>query len=146
MTFVAIAALNFGAIRALSNNRTPLNNNAIDVLGLGALPMANVLVVGILIGQSRRGSRSFLLGFELFGAAALATHVAWANFFTEQSVMPFLHLVLSPLARTIGQNRPVVHIPIFYTVAAVMLGLPQAAFALIGESLSRKFTIAERPV
>ncbi len=56
MVFVAIAALNFGAIRALSNIRTPLNNNTIDVLSLGALPMANVLAVGILTGQQRRGS------------------------------------------------------------------------------------------
>jgi hypothetical protein len=69
MVLVAIAALNFGAIRALWYDlATGRNSNRLEVLGLGALPMANVLAVGLWINLGRRGSRPFLLGFEVFGA------------------------------------------------------------------------------
>jgi hypothetical protein len=39
----------------------------IGALALGAIPMANVLAVGLLIGVWRRGRRPFLWGFETFG-------------------------------------------------------------------------------
>jgi hypothetical protein len=102
--------------------------------------MANVLTVGLLIGRRRGGGRPFLLGFEAFGAAALMLDLALVGFFAEGSVMPYLYLVLKPLARTIG-----LHVPVFYAIAAVMLGLPQLAFALIGGILSRRFGIADWP-
>jgi hypothetical protein len=103
--------------------------------------MANILTVGLLIGRRHRGSRPFLLGFEAFGAAALVLYLALVGLFAEGSVMPYLYLVLKPLAKTIG-----LHIPVFYSVTAVMLGLPQLAFALIGGVLSRQFAIAEWPL
>ena len=78
MAFVAVAALDLGARRALNDlanrllmlthsNRLP---HMIHALLMGALPMANVLVLALVIGHRRRGSR-FLLGFEVFGATAL---------------------------------------------------------------------------
>ena len=155
MIFVAIAALNFGALRIWSDfkradiynetstwilNRSDYHNMLVDdALVTGALPMANVLVVGLLIGLRRRRSPPFLSGFEVFGATALALYVAGAIFFTEELVMPYLNLVLKPLARTIG-IRPflsTVKLLILASVAAVMLGLPQLAFALIGGFLFR---------
>jgi hypothetical protein len=44
--------------------------------------MANVLAVGILVGQQSPRSRPFLLGFEAFGAMALAFYVALVSFCT----------------------------------------------------------------
>ena len=69
----------------------------------------------------------------MFGAAALVLYLALVGFFAEESVMPYLYLVLKPLARTIG-----LHIPVFYAISAVMLGLPQLVFARLGGLLSRK--------
>ena len=46
--------------RSLVPNRRP------EVVS-GALPMANVLAVGLLIAQQRPGSRPFMLGFGAFG-------------------------------------------------------------------------------
>ena len=46
-----------------------------DSLVVGALPMANVLVAGLLIARQRPRSRPFLLGFEVFSAIALALYV-----------------------------------------------------------------------
>ncbi len=58
MVFVAIVALNFGMIRASFGFELYVAQSLL----LGALPMANVLAVGILIGQWHPGSRQFLLG------------------------------------------------------------------------------------
>jgi hypothetical protein len=140
MVVIAVVALNLTAMRAVSDIRSHTNNHGVAILALGVLPMANILAVGLLIGRRQRGSRPFLLGFEAFGAAALVVYLALVGFFAEGSVMPYLYLVLNPLAKTIG-----LHIPVFYSVTAVMLGLPQLAFALIGGVLSRQFAIAESP-
>ena len=76
---------------------------------LGALPMANVLAVGILIGQRRPGSRPFLLGFEAFGAMALALFVALASFACPREVViPYLAPLLAPMEKIIGPDRPFV--------------------------------------
>jgi hypothetical protein len=64
MFAIAIAALDFAAIRAFLDYPGPFG----EELLLGALPMSNVMAVGILIGRWRPGSSSFLLGFEKFGA------------------------------------------------------------------------------
>ena len=58
MVFVAIVALNFGAIRA-SFGFEPYVAQA---LRPGALPMANVLAGGIRIGSTASGKPEFLLG------------------------------------------------------------------------------------
>jgi hypothetical protein len=71
MVAVAIAGINFAAIRALLD----LNGTAAQLLLVGALPMANVLIVGIMIARQRVRSRPFLLGFEVFGAIALALYI-----------------------------------------------------------------------
>jgi hypothetical protein len=75
MAFVAVIALEFGAIRALSVIQLRANIEGsrhlslmIGALALGAVPMANVLAVGLLIGLWRRGTHPFLWGFETFGA------------------------------------------------------------------------------
>ena len=74
MVAVAIAAFDFAAIRALVDSPSPAG----DELLFGALPMANVLVAGLLIGRQRPHSRPFFVGFELFGAIALASYIALA--------------------------------------------------------------------
>ena len=72
MVFVAVAALDFAAIRALVSS----NSLVAGLLLVGALPMANVLAVGLLVAQRWPRSRPFLLGFEVFGAMGLTLYVA----------------------------------------------------------------------
>ncbi len=76
---VAIAALNFAAIRAIFDPGINPNEVRAILLLLGALPMANVLVVGMLIGQQRPGSRRFLMEFVGFGATALTFFIAFTT-------------------------------------------------------------------
>jgi hypothetical protein len=137
MVAVAVAAINFAPIRAL--NDPGLGG---VLLVVGALPVANVLVVGMLIARKRPGSRPFLLGFEVFGALALALYIVVATF-SRSGVGPlnrYLFLVLDPLSPVIHPYTYVgVAIELF--VGSVMLVGPQLVFALIGGFLSRKFKV-----
>jgi hypothetical protein len=146
MVAVAIAALDFGAIRAFLGHRA----NVVDerrgfLLLLGALPMANVLALGILIGQRRSGSRPFLLGFEALGSIALAFFIALAWCFHREVVSSYLSPVFALIETTIGVSRPHVTIPIGCLVTVLMLGGPQAALALAGGFISCRIKINISP-
>jgi hypothetical protein len=139
MVAVAIAALDFGAIRAM------FGFLAGHLLLLGALPMANVLAVGILFGQQRPGTRPFLLGFEAFGAMALAFYVASVSFFPDSYGLIWSFYIaplwVKPMVKVVGRGQPFVLNLIACFGIVIMLGWPQVAFALIGGSLSRRFRI-----
>jgi hypothetical protein len=146
MVAVAIAALDFGAIRAFLGHRTNVLDEQRGILLLmGALPMANDLAVGMLIGQRHPGRRPFLMGFEAFGAMALAFFIASATCFPREVVMPYLAPFVAPVERFIGPGRPFVYIPVGGLVAAVMLVGPQVVFALIGVVLSRRLRVPNTP-
>jgi hypothetical protein len=153
MAFVAVAALNFGAIRGMSDIKSAIYGaktneefqasvrmlETITVLKLGALPMANVLAVGLLIGYWRRQSRRFLCGFEVFGATGLALFIAGARLFPDILVMPYLRLV-GPFVGP-GPYISALEILIAYSACSVMLVLPQVVIAIIGGVLTRNFRV-----
>jgi hypothetical protein len=120
------------------SNRLP---HLIYALLMGALPMANVLMLALVIGHRRQGSR-FFLGFEVFGATALAFYVAAVSLYTEELVPPFADL-LSPLVIAFrnGTTLSTLGVLIVESAAAVILLLPQVAIALIGGFLFRNFRI-----
>lgn len=138
MGFVALAALEFGAIRAVTDYRGTTR----DSLAVGALPMANLLVVGLLVGLRCPGSRRFLLGFEVFGTTALALYIALAILFTDALVQSYLELAIKPVRETLartGWTTP--RLLVAYFIVSLWATLPQLAFALIGGFLARRFRI-----
>jgi hypothetical protein len=138
MVAVVIAALDFAAIRAVLDS----SSNWSEILLVGILPMSNVLAVGLLMGQRRPGSTPFLLGFETFGAMALASYVALSRSFPGPGPMhSYVSIVIDPVVAIIPHDRPFVFVPIACSVVVVMLGLPQLAFALIGGFLSRRYKV-----
>jgi hypothetical protein len=141
MVFVAFAALNFTAMRVVLNQ----SGTTSELLAVGALPMAIILAVIILIGGRNLGSRPFLLGFEVFGVMALAIYVALVGFSPQKTVIPYLELLVQPLRRTIGHSRPVVLFAALFPLSVVMLGLPQIAFAVLGGLLSLRFWASKQP-
>ena len=144
MVFIALAALNFTVLRAAFDDPSP----ASELLALGTMPMATVLTIGLIIGpQWRPGCRPFILGFESFGALALAVYIVLAIWFGEETVGPFASLFIEPFANIIGRDSEMIFVPIACSIGVVVLGLPQVAFALIGGVLSRKYqiTITKRP-
>jgi hypothetical protein len=138
MVAVIIAALEFWAIRAVTDNRGPVS----DSLVVGALPMASFLVVGLLIGLRHPWSRRFILGFEVFGAAALAVYIAVAICFTEELDKSYLEIAISPVRETIGRTGWTnSRLLTAYFILSIWASLPLLAFALLGGFLSRKFRI-----
>jgi hypothetical protein len=143
LVFVAFAALDFAAIRAVIDHRGPTSY----LLGIGAMPMANVLVVGILVGQQRRRGRRFLIGFEAFGTMALAAYAVSASLFAKELVIPYIRLLHMPFMLNIDNYMRMSRQPYFvsyYLILAVLLGLPLLAFALIGGFFCRRLADAGR--
>ena len=89
----------------------------------GLLPMtANVLAVGMPIGQRYPASRPFLLWLEAFGVTALVLCVALAMRLSfSEVVIPIFAPFVAPVERYIGPGRPFVYIPIGGLVVAVVL-------------------------
>jgi hypothetical protein len=103
-----------------------------------------------LVAQQRPKSRPFLLGFETFGAAALALNVALTLLLTDpwgasttygNLIFWYLNLVGAPIETAIGPDRPVLLNLVLMLVIVFMLGWPQLAFALIGGFLSRRYKV-----
>jgi hypothetical protein len=148
LALIAIAAFDLAAIRTLVAYRDymPLGEliHMCDLLLVGALPMANVLVFSMLAGLRRFRSSPFFLGFEVFGAMALSFFVMMTIFFDR---IPWLYVqpVVNYLLKNLWQYGIFVHLPAVCSAAAAMLVLPQVAFALIGGFLFRRFRIAITP-
>jgi hypothetical protein len=131
MIVIALAALDFGAIRALSDSwgRTS------GLLGLGLLPMGNVLAFAPFVGLRRRASRGFLLGLEMFGATAMALY-AGVILSRNDLVWTYFVPAIEALQATIG---PIVTTPrmlIYLGSLGLWATWPQVAFALVGGLLS----------
>jgi hypothetical protein len=149
MAIVAIAGLNFWAYQACYYygwTNEGANANKREVLYIGSIPMANILAVGMLIGIRRRGCRSFLVGFEVFGAVALAVYITLNSLYCHELVRPYNFRIQNHVFATVRASHiPVfIHVPIFLFSAGVILGGPQLAFALLGGLLSKKLRIADR--
>jgi hypothetical protein len=139
MAVVAIAALDFGIVQALFRIAAHSNNGRVGAfvwpLILGALPMANILAVGLLIGYRRRASQPFLWGFEMFGATALFLYICNMGIFNA-----ITHKCLGSIARVALVNHSLWALLLVFSLEVVMLGLPQLVFALLGGLLYRKFS------
>jgi hypothetical protein len=142
MVAVAIAALDFGAIRAIHDSQTePRAVPRAFLFYWGALPMANVMGIGMLIGQRRPGSRPFLVWFEAFGVIALALFIASAIWCPSEIMSSYVLPFLDKVQMIIGWSRPFGSVPIAFFGVLVMLCGPQLAFAVVGGSLSCKLKI-----
>jgi hypothetical protein len=135
---VAIAALNFAAVWSVLGHSGLTD----ELLAVGAVPMTNLLGVSLLVGSARPGRHSFLLGFMWFGAMALALYVVLASCVPDETIGPYLRPVVKPLVPIVGTDRSVVFMPIaYYSVAIIVLSLPQTAFALLGGFLSKRYKV-----
>ena len=76
--------------------------------------------------------QSNVLGFKMFGSK-------W-RLVTRMLVLG-LAPVIEPIEKSVGQDQPLVLIPLGWSVIVVMLAWPQVVFALIGGFLSRRFKI-----
>ncbi len=138
MLAVAIVALNCGALRATSDYASGQNL----MLCTAALPMANVLVIGVVIGHRHSNGRRFLLGFEAFGAAALA-YLFVAILSNEDWVWSYMMLAVEPLRLMIRPTNAgewsTPRILVGRAVVSLWITLPQVALAFVGGCLSYRY-------
>jgi hypothetical protein len=146
MLVVAVTALDLGALRAVLDFESPPLFLRCVVL----LPMANILAVGLLLAFLRPRSRQFLLGFEVFGAMALALVIV-ATIRYERLVQSFLGPPMALYEATIGppppvgENWPSYRVLVGFCLLSLWATWPQLAFALVGGFLFRRCGAAERP-
>ena len=142
MGVVAITALDIAVIPAIGRSQEgSLFSDTDRMLLLGALPMANVLAMGLLAGMHRLGSRSFLLGFEAFGVISLAFYICMATLYAEPVLRNYIAPPVDHIVGTIGPGRPVRSFLAVYSAAIAMLVLPQLVVALFGGLLARPLNL-----
>ena len=110
--------------------------NQVEALTYGTLPMANILAFTLLAGLTGIGRRPFLSGFLFAGIAALAAFTVLAYFRTEEIIQPYVLWALRSLPRSTHKLTPAIRYPLNYSIAIVLVGLPQLAFAWFGGSLT----------
>ncbi len=108
----------------------------LDTLLYGCLPAANVLVLAALIAYRRPAIRPFVLGFEIFGCAALILYAAVAVLFTEDVILTYLQPVLQPFSRPVGPYLTTTNVLIMSALSVVLLGTPQLIGAMVGGALT----------
>jgi hypothetical protein len=137
MVVTAIAALNLGAIRAVSDHCGPLGY----FVALGAVPMANVLALGLLVGWRHPGSRRFLVGFETFGALALAFYVTTILAPPDRSSVRqdvvFGYLALTSDLWPTGAAPTIPDLLIAHSALSLWVTWPQLALAVAGGLFTR---------
>jgi hypothetical protein len=129
MVFVAIVAINIATTRTVLRYGNPCK----ELLLMGTVPMANALVVGLLIGYCCRRIRRFLWGFEAFGVTALSIFIAGIYLFPELINLHY-RLLIAPYGRSLTM----------IVITVVVIGLTQLAFGLLGGFLSCHFGISEQ--
>ena len=136
MAVVLLVALDCMAFNILLN-RPLFERNLSEVVFFGALPMANILAIGLirlLTERNRRGrTRSFLVGFEVFGGVVLVVFFA-CTWVAADPIHHGVDDVLRPLFLRPGN-------PLFLVGAVTVLHLPQLALASVGGWLGRTYRI-----
>jgi hypothetical protein len=146
MALVALIAFTFAGVRAwlsyrvghgVGANGRPLTfiNNTYDLIGYGGLPMTVLLASGLLAGIFGVRSRPFVLGFMVFGFAALIAFVICAVLYTEGVIQPRILWVLRSLPQSVHGLSPAVRTFILYAISARLVFVPQLAVALLGGAI-----------
>ena len=135
MAVVLVVALDCMAINMLIV-RLLLRPNLSELIVFGALPMANILAVGLLrLWADRKGrgqTRPFLVGFEVCGWVTLFVFVTCAVLATD-SLHDGVGYLLRSAKLTPGDR--------FFLICAVaILLVPQFALASVGGWLIRSYT------
>jgi hypothetical protein len=144
MAVVAVTAVDFGMLVVFLNDAMSEDRSRSDpawLLMLGALPMANILAVALLIAYRRHASGPFLLRIVGFGGIALTGYSATAKrcpdilnlyiwFFLQYLPYPHAH--------------PPWSFGLVLLASVVVLVLPQLIFSLLCGVAVRKLNESEQ--
>ena len=91
---------------------------------LGALPMVNVLLVGLVIGRHYGSAADSSRGFEAFGTMALAIYITLDHLISCQIATGYLNLAISPYLDIHGHRLTAMNHVELNAIVVAMLGLP----------------------
>jgi hypothetical protein len=137
MAAMIVIALDCVMVRAVESR--PGLTTTLQLVIWGALPMANLLAVGLaLLLRESGGRRPFLRGFVAFGAIALGAFVGcallWRGWIVER-----LETILTPLVGAMDSDiSPAWMAIVQLGVLPAFLLLPQLLVALVGGVLTRQ--------
>ena len=137
VVIVLMAALNAAGVRAATlDHRGPVG----FFMGLGCLPMANILAAGLLVGICHSRSRLFLIGFQAFGAVSMIFYSSAILALRPTTLQWLVWLYLEPAYAMLPSSpaRSNIDVILGCCFFALWTTLPQVAFALIGGLLTRK--------
>ena len=134
MAAIAIVAIDLAAIRGLLGVRDTYAN----LVGLGVLPMANLLALGAILGATRPKSPPFFVGFEVFGVVAMLACHMWAWLSPDSLTWFLLEHILSVEGSLRASWGELETYYTRYAIASVLLTLPQVIFALVGGCLASR--------
>jgi hypothetical protein len=126
MVAVAVFALDFWAIRSLSGMSTQTS----ELIGLGVLPMGNILAACLLLRRSRPRCHPFLSRFIPFGAAAMAAMVAWTCW-APDSLIRYLLLAIIPIGELLRPTLGPWRQALLLLLSSAILTLPQVGIAVV---------------
>ena len=130
MIFVAVVALNLGAVRALYDDIG-------EQLLFDALPTVNLLAAVAFAGFRRRYLRAFAIGFVLAGASSLIAFLVWINT-NPWTAIRYLGPPSEALDCLVAGAFPDSHVLIMNVIFVVVFSIPHAILGLVGGGLAAK--------
>jgi hypothetical protein len=124
MIFVAVVALNLGAVRALYDDIG-------EHLLFDALPTVNILAAVGFAGFRRRRLRAFAIGFVLAGALSLIAFLVWSDI-DPWTALRYIEPPFKALDRVVVGSFPDSHIAIMNVICVVAFSIPHAILGLVG--------------
>jgi hypothetical protein len=141
MAFIAIVALNLGAMRAIAGFTSPDLTSMWLVMsvGLACQGVLTVLAIGLLIGYRSRASRRSIAGFEAFGIAALALYSAGVVTYSQELIPQFQNAV-RPLADLLrdGPFMSTGKMWLAHLIIELIVSIPLLALAAVGGFLTHR--------
>lgn len=138
MALTILIALDCLAVRAAWHS----NDNRVILIFFGALPLLNILVVGLpILGKKsrRREAVSFLVGFQVAGWLLFSMDLVAILAFSEGSIVLFGRLT-KPLESLTEAMFPV-GLAIAIAVVMAMMTIPQLVVAYVAGALNRRYRI-----
>jgi hypothetical protein len=139
MAFIALVALELAAMRAIAGFTSPDMTSMWLVMsvGLACQGVLTVLAIGLLVGYRSRASRPFVVGFEVFGIAALGLYIAGVVTYSQELILQFQYAV-RPLADLLrdGPFMSTGKMWLAHLIIEILVSLPLLAMAAIGGFLT----------
>ena len=141
MVVVLIVAMDLSALRLLMNPFWAWQRQLIELIVVGALPMANILAAGLVYGFHQRSAHGkippSLVRFEVWGWAALLAWTGCFVFFTEP-----IHSAADRVAKSLILPHTLLGGIVFLAILVGLLLLPPLAVALVGSRIPARYRMS----